>query len=305
MRIGVPRALLYYNYQQALAYFAELAVAEIVLSTPTNKTKLERGLTLCADEVCLPVKIFMGHVHSLLGQVDAFFVPRVVCFERRRYACPKFIGLPDMVRAAFDGKVSLISPTVDLSKNRLAREMNWRQAGGGLRARPRRIRAGFAGAILAQKDYDRELAETIIEPSAAKRVAVLGHCYNIFDEYLNFSLLRRLAALGVQPLTLGNFSTDQIEAGAAGLEKDLFWHYGRQMAGAALYCLRTRAVAGVILVASFGCGPDSLIMEIISRRFSSSSLPLMTITLDEHSADIGLVTRVEAFVDMLNWRDAK
>jgi predicted nucleotide-binding protein (sugar kinase/HSP70/actin superfamily) len=29
----------------------------------------------------------------------------------------------------------------------------------------------------------------------------------------------------------------------------------------------------------------------------------MKLTLDEHSGEAGLVTRIEAFVDMLNWRE--
>ena len=48
---------------------------------------------------------------------------------------------------------------------------------------------------------------------------------------------------------------------------------------------------------------DSLIIEIIQQRFARFDIPLMCLTLDEHAADTGLVTRVEAFVDMLNWRD--
>jgi predicted nucleotide-binding protein (sugar kinase/HSP70/actin superfamily) len=67
--------------------------------------------------------------------------------------------------------------------------------------------------------------------------------------------------------------------------------------------MQSKAVDGVILVASFGCGPDSLVTEIIQRRFARSDIPLMAIILDEHSSGTGLATRVEAFVDMLNWRD--
>ena len=303
MRIGVPRALLYHNYRSNLEWLAKENAAELVFSTATNKNKLDKGLALCDDEVCLPVKVLMGHIQSLLGEVDALFVPRIIRLEKRRYICPKFLGLPDLVRAGLGTEVPLITPVINAGWNR------FRQFGEGLRGLGMgpgpflRVLRAWGQAARAQEQERRRLADALDVPRRGKRVAVLGHAYNIFDEYLNFGILRQLSALGVEPVTTENFRREQIEEGARCLAKDLFWSYGRELVGAALYCLNSRAVDGVILVASFGCGPDSLINELISRRFSASPLPLMSIILDEHSSGIGLATRVEAFVDMLNWRE--
>src|SRR5690606_30535118 len=79
MRVGLPRALLYFKYYPVLEQLFRSNGWEPVVSTPTNKRKLEQGLALCEDEVCLPVKVMMGHVRSLAEQdIDALFVPRVV-----------------------------------------------------------------------------------------------------------------------------------------------------------------------------------------------------------------------------------
>lgn len=303
MRIGVPRALLYYNYRSALDYLAQAKGMEIIVSSATNKGKLEQGLALCDDEVCLPVKVLMGHVHALMPQVDALFLPRVVRLEKRRYLCPKFLGLPDMVRAGFGRETPMISPVINVGWNRLRQLREATLQLGALPQGPVKALAAFSRALRAQEQYRRQSAAVLATPPRGKRVAVLGHAYNIFDEYLNFGILKKLRQLGVEPVTLENFRPDQIDRGALGLRKDLFWSYGRELVGAAFYCLNNPAVDGVILVASFGCGPDSLITEIISRRFSHSPIPLMSIILDEHSSGVGLATRVEAFVDMLNWRD--
>ena len=304
MRIGIPRALLYYNFYPALEQLFAFEGAEVLVSSATNKSKLERGLAFCDDEVCLPVKVMMGHVQWLVEQdIDALFVPRVVSLEKKRYICPKFLGLPDMVRSNWDSRISLLSPTINLgwSKLRLWREgVKW---AGPLRKGPLALWRQIKGAALAQQKHQQQLAVAREGPGEGKRVAVLGHSYNIYDEYVNFGLLSNLAQLGVQPLTVENFSKAQIEQGAKGLKKDLFWSYGRDLVGAAFYCMGNRAVDGVIMVASFGCGPDSLITEIIERRFAQCDIPLMSIILDEHSSGTGLATRVEAFVDMLNWRD--
>ncbi|MDD2282634.1 MAG: acyl-CoA dehydratase activase-related protein [Eubacteriales bacterium] len=304
MRIGLPRALLYYNYRPALEYLARENAAEIIVSSATNKLKLEQGLALCDDEVCLPVKVMMGHVQSLLQEdVDALFVPRIISLEKKRYICPKFLGLPDMVRAGLGTKIPLISPAINVSWSRLRQLREGIKSLRPLPRQPLKLWGALGRAARVQELHRRQLAAALDLPSPGKRVAVLGHAYNIFDEYLNFGILNKLSALGVEPVTVENFSRGQINQGASGLCKDLFWSYGREVVGAAFYCLNFKAVDGVILVASFGCGPDSLITEIIGRRFSDSSIPLMSIILDEHSSGIGLATRVEAFVDMLNWRD--
>lgn len=304
MRIGVPRALLYYNFYPALEQLLKPGGTEIVVSSPTNKSKLEQGLALCDEEVCLPVKVMMGHVKSLLEQdIDALFVPRVVSLERKRYICPKFLGLPDMVRSSLGTGIPLLSPTVNLSWNKVKIWLEGIKCAGPLVLGPLDLWRALGAAARVQRDYKLQMAATLEKTCSGKRVAVLGHSYNIYDEYVNFGLLNNLQKLGIEPVTVENFSRIQIDEGARGLSKDLFWSYGRDVVGAAFYCMGRQAVDGVVLVASFGCGPDSLITEIIQRRFSQSKIPLMSIILDEHSSGTGLATRIEAFVDMLNWRD--
>jgi len=304
VRVGLPRALLYYSFQPALEQLLRCDDAEVVVSSATNKGKLDAGLALCDDEVCLPVKIMMGHVKWLLDQnVDAVFVPRVVSLEKRRYICPKFLGLPDMVKSNLGTDTPVISPTIDLSWSRWRIWREGIRSAGPLLKKPLQLWRSIGEAAQVQRLHQQQLAAALNTSTDKKRVAVLGHSYNIYDEYVNFGLLNYLTKLGVQPVTVENFSAYQIDEGAQGLSKDLFWSFGRDVVGAAYYCMRRRVVDGIILVASFGCGPDSLITEIIERRFTDAEIPLMSIILDEHSSGTGLVTRVEAFVDMLNWRD--
>ena len=72
--MGIPRALLYYEYYPLWKTFEELG-AEVVLSAKTNKKIIESGLTYCVNEACLPVKIFHGAVSDLIGKVDCVFCP--------------------------------------------------------------------------------------------------------------------------------------------------------------------------------------------------------------------------------------
>ena len=98
MKIGIPRALLYYWYGPAWQAFLSAAGLEPVVSPPTNKAIMTAGLKAAVDEICLPVKVFIGHCLELQKNCDAILVPRLTSVARKEYTCPKFMGLPDMVR---------------------------------------------------------------------------------------------------------------------------------------------------------------------------------------------------------------
>jgi predicted nucleotide-binding protein (sugar kinase/HSP70/actin superfamily) len=98
MKIGIPRALLYYWYGPAWQAFFRAAGLEPVVSPPTNKAIMTAGLKAAVDEICLPVKVFIGHCLELQKTCDAVLVPRLTSVARKEFTCPKFMGLPDMVR---------------------------------------------------------------------------------------------------------------------------------------------------------------------------------------------------------------
>lgn len=72
--------------------------------------------------------------------------------------------------------------------------------------------------------------------------------------------------------------------------------------GTAFYYLENSKVDGVIHVASFGCGPDSLVGEILEKRQKQYKVPILYLNLDEHAGESGFNTRIEAFLDVLEGR---
>ncbi|MGE5265348.1 MAG: hypothetical protein ACM3S0_18370, partial [Acidobacteriota bacterium] len=58
-------------------------------------------------------------------------------------------------------------------------------------------------------------------------------------------------------------------------------------------------IAGLIAVMAFTCGPDSAMVETMTRRAHALQRPFMSLVLDEHGGATGMITRLEAFVDML------
>ena len=61
--------------------------------------------------------------------------------------------------------------------------------------------------------------------------------------------------------------------------------------------IRRNKIDGVILLSAYPCGPDSMVNEMIIRKFRD--LPIQTIVLDTQEGMAGLETRLESFTDVL------
>jgi predicted nucleotide-binding protein (sugar kinase/HSP70/actin superfamily) len=64
-------------------------------------------------------------------------------------------------------------------------------------------------------------------------------------------------------------------------------------------------INGVIFLISFACGPDRLISELIMRDMKVVGLPFLEITMDEHSGEADMMTRIETFVEMVRRKKNK
>jgi predicted nucleotide-binding protein (sugar kinase/HSP70/actin superfamily) len=65
---------------------------------------------------------------------------------------------------------------------------------------------------------------------------------------------------------------------------------------------RKRSIQGIIFMTCFACGPDALVGELIRQQACQQNIPCMQLSLDEHTAEAGLITRLEAFTDMVKRR---
>ena len=131
------------------------------------------------------------------------------------------------------------------------------------------------------------------------RIALVGHAYNLYDEYVNHRLIARLQALGVALSTSAAVSEETARESIARLDLKHYWTFEHELVGAAAYYLGQEQVDGMIVVVSFACGPDAVMLETLQGLSSRFNVPLLNLVLDEHSGEAGLVTRIEAFVDVL------
>lgn len=321
MKVGVPRGLLFYHYYPMWKVFLEEIGAEVMTSPPTSKEILDLGTKSSHDDVCLPVKVFFGHTVYLADKkVDFLFIPRIVAVEREAYTCPKFLGLPDVVRNTLEDIPPILDATVNVKKRDKSPLKAALEVGRQLGASTKQIKSAYKDACESLWTYKKLMLNGLtpdeaidvlfndkqLEKKGERRdikIGVIGHPYNVYDRFSTLDMLGKLNELGVEVVTEEMIKTEDIEYHAQFLPKRLFWSYERDILGAAFYLIHTRGVDGIINVVSFECGPDSLITELIqSEARRNDNFPMMVITLDEHTGEAGLQTRIEAFVDMLRRR---
>jgi len=322
VRVGIPRALLYYQYYPMWKTFFQRLGAEVVVSTPTTRAMMEVGCTRMVAETCLPVKVCCGHVVSLVGQCDYLFIPSIRSLESKTHNCSKFLGLPDMMRAVVPEAPPILDTEIDLSKGRrmfyqavygLGRHFTWN---------PLSVKAASEAAWQAYLDYEnglrhsgqtrpqalnrmfepeRQEPEKVFEGWSATPIAVIGHPYLVYDDFISQRLLARLGKMGAKVLTAEMVEESELKKSIKELVGGPYWTYETEVVGAGGYYVQS-GVNGVIGVAAFGCGPDSLMIEVVQRYARHRGVPFMTLTLDEHTGEAGIITRLEAFLDMIRRR---
>lgn len=322
MKIGIPRALLYYQYFPAWKTFFEELGAEVVVSPSTTQSMVTEGSSRVVADTCLPVKAFLGHVIWLADKCDRIFVPAVRSVESKVYNCSKFLGLPDMTRAVIPEAPPFLEIDIDVNKGRNNLYRSIYSLGRNIDRNPLRVRKAGLNAWQSYLDYrdymstnrvsppqvlksvtDGDIPTEKISVSGVKKqkgtIAIIGHPYLIYDEYINHRLIHRLEHDGNKVVTPEMVSSLDLKAAVTTVTGGAYWTYEDEVAGAGGYYLSNQA-DGVIGIMAFGCGPDSLMMDMV-RRYSTKlgSTPFMALTLEEHTAEAGVVTRLEAFTDMV------
>lgn len=313
MKVGIPRALLYYNFYPFWKTFLTELGAEVIVSPPTNRQILSDGVKYAVDEVCLPVKIFFGHVISLKDKVDYLFIPRIASIEKKFFICAKFWGLPDVIRNSLEDIPPLLTTDVDLNRRSLYRSM-W-QLGRRLRANLFKIHTAYRKArgiqekFLQSRQQIRSPAEFLallegekvkVNSATNSKIGLIGRPYNIYDDYLNMDIAARLEEMGASVVTPEMLSPTLLYEETKRLSRKNYWTYGKDILGAARYLARER-VDGLIFLVSFNCGPDSLLTELAIRKIEDK-IPVLLLIFDEERAEAGMMTRIESFMEIVKKR---
>lgn len=310
-RIGVPAGLATYGYAPLFRTLLEALGAEPVFSGETNREIARLGAARAASDFCFPVKVFYGHVASLSERddLDAIFVPHMIeevrnKFTTRRRFCPYLNAAPSYVRPLFEENVlgpALVNPIVDFnySEKMMAREL-MKAFAGVLDLEEGQAAEAWRKAVRAQREHEQALVEKgakVLEQIRAegrKGIVIIGRPYNVLDAVVSQNIPLRVSEFGfvVIPMEQLPFRPELLDPGL----RNMYWNYGQKILSAIKQVSRDPNLFAIYLT-SFNCGPDSFILTMAEELMGQK--PFLILELDEHGADGGYVTRVEAFLDVL------
>ncbi len=302
--VGIPRMLMMYEQLPLWATFFRELGFRVVLSDKTNRRLINKGLQLILAEMCYPVKVAYGHVENLVEKgVDFIFIPSVLDLRKlvddvdKSYNCPYIQGIPFILKPAFEDRVKIFSPTVHMAVT--DKELLKQMAGLGKLLGKSDAEAQHAAesALRAQREFEEKCRQRGREVLAGlsrdnEGVVVIGKPYNVHDIALNLNIPKKLRKLGILAIPFDMLPLDSVRLPAH--YSNLVWKNEQNLLRATIFAKEHRSL-NPILITNYGCGPDAFFMKYLEDTMGTD--PCLVLEVDEHSADAGIATRIEAFVD--------
>jgi predicted nucleotide-binding protein (sugar kinase/HSP70/actin superfamily) len=167
---------------------------------------------------------------------------------------------------------------------------------------------------LVDKTFD-SMAEIELDKRAQPlRVGIVGEIYDVIDQFSSLYLQEKLGRMGVEvirPVTISswidhiavlpmytNSQNRSFKAAARPYLKIAIGGHAQETLGHAVL-MAHEGVDGVIQIYPMGCMPEIVTQCIFPSLSIKEDIPVLSLVLDEMTAEVGLMTRVEAFLDLL------
>lgn len=308
--IGIPRALMVY-YQQFPFWrtFFEQLNFDIIVSQETNRQLIKDASSLTVSETCFPVTVMHGHINNLLNRkVDHIFMPFIVNVEAEddnptiNYNCPWIQSYPFMAKSAFRNnkdKNKFLIPTLHFRwKNVAKKELSdFMTKKFGI---PKsKLAKAFNSALKEQTNFEnniRKKGKILLDniPENKLIMPILGRPYNTNDPELNLKLVEKLINSDVLPVPIDFLPLS--DEPVFDTYRYMYWPNGQKIIQAARIIAKNKNLFGVY-TGNFKCGPDSFLTHYVKDEMKGK--PYLHLEIDEHGADAGMITRIEAFLDSL------
>jgi predicted CoA-substrate-specific enzyme activase len=313
--IGIPRLLHFHEIMPFWKTFFTVLGFRIVFSDRTNKRLIHKGVERIVAETCFPIKIAHGHLLDLIDKgVDTIFLPSVINMPLthpsldRSFTCPYVQAFPYSVKSALDFEsygVKVLSPVVHFGWDRKNLEQALIKMCKDLGKDADDVLEAIDKAHAAQDSFyasmkrrGREILKNLKKGDRA--TVIVSRPYNGCDPGVNLGLPQKLRDLGVIAIPMDCLPLDEVDL--MDDWQDMYWKYGQKIYSAA-HIVRDDPRLHAIYITNFACGPDSFILHFFKEKMRGK--PYLQIEVDEHSSDVGAITRLEAFLDSIkNIREA-
>ena len=311
--IGFNRSFLVNSYYPLYSnFFTELGYDIVMPDNPSQK-----GIDRQNAPFCFPVELAHGFFYSLLNSdapPDYIFLPHFKAVpgdndtisSNQSQVCPLVQGETYYLQTTFRKEIEalkrrgtrLLAPLIDLSNDLTAARKPLVKTAVQMGIKRQDAGRAFEKALLQQKKCQAEMKaigrQTLatLESDPQKFAVILfSRPYNGFVEEAHMGIPHKFASRGVAVIPLDFLDLEEQHS-----KRHMYWGMGKLIMKAARVVERHPQLFGTYIT-NFSCGPDSFVVgyfrDIMGRK------PSLTLELDSHTADAGLETRVEAFLDIV------
>ncbi|AKI97674.1 acyl-CoA dehydratase activase [Kosmotoga pacifica] len=297
--IGISRSLamttlfpLFYRFFRYLGF-------RVIIPEVSDK----RGWDLKNAEFCFPVEMAHGYMYDLLARnPDYVFLPRIrgVKVENSRnynVFCPFVQSEPDYLKSAFSDlePQNVLEMNLDFSNGYENEVEKFEEVAEKLGIKREEGKNAYLKTLKDFKELKRKIkkiGESFLKDLEKEEfgIVLFGRSYNAFSSHANMGIPEKFASRGVLIVNLDALPYESEEG-----YSNMYWTCGEMITKAARYVKKHPKLFGVYIT-NFSCGPDSFIISYF--RDIMGDKPSLILELDSHTADAGIETRIEAFIDV-------
>lgn len=308
--VGVPRALMAYDYAPMIIGFLNALGVRIIFTSQTTEGTKKRSTRAYPDS-CFPLKVLHGHVDKLLEEnPDYILIPNAIRMRRKTsnadqgYSCPLVQNAPYLIKSAYEDEFKdtvLLDPIIDFSHGDgaiinslvdIAKRIGFSKREGKTAAR---------AGLVRQRQFEEQLQEAgtkildeLVDDTNALGVVLISRAYNAQDSGMNLGMATELRKRGIVPMPMDFLPLEGEDV--SDVTDRPYWNYERKILAATKFIAKHPQLFGLFL-SNFGCGPNSFIEKEVEDIMEGK--PLGQIEVDEHAAEAGYITRLEAYVDTI------
>jgi predicted CoA-substrate-specific enzyme activase len=301
VRVGVPVAFSIHSLWPFYSWFFHTLGVKLELS----KKIVPEGIARQESNYCFPAEIAHGAIQDVLDSgADYVFLPHfrdMPTLEKvRACTCPLTQGLPFYARHAFglsDDKMlrPLVAFGTGLAESRLSFMSLAERLGFTREEGSRAFDVGverYQRFLAAYSELGKKVLREVAEHPDRVHIALLGRPYNAFTRDANMGIPRKFISQGVTVIPFDMIFEDDDE-----IPPNNYWYYGQQDMKAVR---QVKKVDNLYLswISNFSCAPDSFMLHYV--RWMMGEKPYLVLEIDSHTADAGLDTRIEAFLDIVD-----
>ena len=310
--IGVPFALMIHKFfPMANAFFTSLGF-NVVLTDPTSEETIRLAQQTAQGETCYPVKLIYGHMQQLIDQkVDYIFLPTIHTMKHEKsrvkhnYGCVYMQTAAASIAKALDIEskgITLLSPVFDLDfgQEAMASAMLGLSKILGI-PKPFCAKALLSGAMAVRRhtaavEKQGKALLATLRPDD-KVLVLITRNYGVSDPILNMGIPELLLERGYKVITLSHLPGHALDISDE--YDNLYYPFGQHiLSGAKLIAHHPNLYA--VYLTNHGCGPDTMLSHLFKQEMGDK--PYLQIEVDEHFSNVGVITRIEAFLNSLQHR---